>query len=328
MMPCRALTALFFLVFIAVGPSACRPAPVGARVRLGFFLTLTHAAALVGLERGELARAVAPAPLESKAFTAGPEAIEALFAGSLDACYVGPIPALNGYLRSDGRALAIVAGAAVGGAALVVRREARIGGPESLRGKRLATPQLANTQDVTLRLYLRAHGLDTTDRGGDVLVLPLTGADILSLMQRGELDGAWVPEPWVTRLIHQAGGRILVADRDAPSALLVMSRAFLHGRPDLAQRLAAAHARTIDWIHAHPDEARALAAQAIQKRGGKPLPPDQLAEAWQRVRIRAELPIAPLVELAEGARALGYLPPGDPRPAIAPRWLATDGSRP
>lgn len=299
------------LVLVAV--MAChRPPRLGERVRLGFFPTLTHGAALVGVERGTFARAIAPVVLETKAFSTGPEAIEALFAGALDACYVGPMPALNGYLRSHGEALAVVAGAATGGGALVVRREAGITTSASLHGKRLASPQLANTQDVALRLYLQQEGLITRDRGGDVQVMPIAAPDILSLMKRGALDGAWVPEPWVTRLIHEADAEILVEDRqfwpDMPSALLVASRPLLETRPDLVEKIVAAHVETVAWAGAHPTEARQLAALAIEKRGGKPLPAAQLAEAWARVELTSDPHTDSLARFAVAARRLGYLP--------------------
>jgi NitT/TauT family transport system substrate-binding protein len=300
-----------------------RPPPPGARVRLGYFPTLTHAAALIGLERGTFAEAIAPVPLEAKAFAAGPEAMEALLAGALDAAYVGPMPALSAYLRSEGRALLIVAGASSGGAAFVARRGAHL--DETLHGKKLAAPQLGNTQDVALRLYLRRRGFVTQDRGGDVQVMPIASPDQLSLMKRGALDGAWVPEPWVTRLVYEAGAEIFVDDRafwpGTPSALLVVSRALADARPDLVAKLVAAHVRTVAWARAHGDEAQALAARGIERRGMKPLPPRQLAEAWTRVELVSAPPVDALVLFADAARELGYLPSGDVRAAVTERFL-------
>src|SRR6266542_5857797 len=207
------------LLLLLLLPCGCRDAapPPGsdeaAPVRLGFFPNLTHAAALVGLLHGDLARGLAPAKLDATPFNAGPQAMEALFAGALGACYVGPAPALNGYLRSHGEKLVIVAGAAENGAGLVVRKDAGIAAARDLHGKKLATPQLGNTQDVALRRYLADEGLKTSDRGGDVQVLPLANADILALMKRKQLDGAWVPEPWLTRLLHEAGGTLFIDER-------------------------------------------------------------------------------------------------------------------
>jgi NitT/TauT family transport system substrate-binding protein len=303
-------------------------------LRIGYFPNLTHAAAMVALGRGSLQRALGPSvTIDAKLFNAGPEAMEALFAGALDACYVGPMPALNGYLRSRGEALTVVAGAASGGAGFVVREGAHIDGPEALHGKRIASPQLGNTQDIALRRYLADHGLKAKEHGGDVLVLPIANPDILSLMKSGQLDGAWVPEPWVTRLLHEAGGRLLVDERDRwperrfPTALLVVTRALAAEHPDRVRALAQANAEAVDWIAAHPDEARALVADALKQRGQKPLPPDQMAEAWSRLDVTADPMERAIDRLAADAERLGYLPrPSMERQALPPlvdhRFLA------
>jgi NitT/TauT family transport system substrate-binding protein len=281
---------------IVIALACCHRAP-SQRLRLGFFATLTHAAALIALERGSYP------PVDAKAFASGPEAIEALFAGSLDAAFVGPMPALSGFARSDGRALVVVAGAASGGAALVMR-------PHS-GGRRLASPQLGNTQDVALRTWLAQRGERSRDRGGTIEVLPLHAPDILTLMSLGKLDGAWVPEPWVTRLCHEAGAEIVVDDREfwpgMPTTLLVVARPFYEQHPDLVEKLLKAHAATVAWAHAHPVEAQELAARAIVRHGGKPLPPALLAEAWQRVELTTDPRPDQLAKLAAAARALGYL---------------------
>ncbi len=199
-------------------------------LRIGIMPSVAHAAALTAKRRGTIERAVVPRRVEWKVFGAGPAIIEAIYAGAIDAAYVGPGPAENGFLRSRGEALVVLAGAASGGAAFVVRRSAGIHGPSDLRHKRLATPQLGNTQDVALRTWLEEQGLRTNDRGGDVMVFPLDGPAILTLMKRGDLDGAWVPEPWVARLCDEAGGEVLLDERDLwpdrrfPTALLVAAR--------------------------------------------------------------------------------------------------------
>src|SRR5262249_13436144 len=158
----------------------------------------------------------------------------------LDACYVGPAPAINGYLRSHGEALVVVAGAALNGTGLVVRKDSGIKGPGDLHGKKLASPQLGNTQDVALRTYLKANGLAPKDRGGDVQGMPLANADMLALMKQKQLDGAWVPEPWTTRLIDEADGTLLVDEKDLwpdkkfPTTVLVVTKKLVAERPDVA----------------------------------------------------------------------------------------------
>src|SRR5579871_4383727 len=161
-------------------------------LRIGYMPNVTHAEALTGQARGSFQRAVGPSvKLEWTAFNAGPQIVEAIFAGALDAAYVGPGPAETGFLRSRGESLRVVAGAAAGGAALVVRKEARVKSAADLHGKSLGSPQLGNTQDIALRTWLAKNGLKTTDRGGDVQVVPTANPDLLTLMKRGKLDGAW-----------------------------------------------------------------------------------------------------------------------------------------
>ncbi|HEX6835646.1 MAG TPA: ABC transporter substrate-binding protein [Polyangia bacterium] len=291
-----------------------RSATTPTALRLGFFPNLTHGAALVGLQHGELRAALAPLEVDAKPFNAGPEAMEALFAGALDACYVGPAPAINGYLRSHGEALVIVAGAAINGAGLVVRKDANIHGPADLHGKKLASPQLGNTQDVALRMYLKDNGLQSKDRGGDVQVLPLANADILALMKQKQLDGAWVPEPWTTRLIDEAGGTLLVDEKDRwpgkkfPTTVLVVTRKLLAEHPDTVKKLVTAHVATIGWMKAHPDDARKLVDTGLQKWAKKALPEALLKKAYANVEPSPELLEAELRKQLADGRALGFLP--------------------
>jgi NitT/TauT family transport system substrate-binding protein len=314
-------------LLLGAGGCHARRAPAADGLRLGFFPNLTHAAALVGLERGTFAAALAPVAVDPRPFNAGPAAMEALFAGAIDAAYVGPAPAINGYLRSHGEALEIVAGAAEGGAGLVVRNDAGIHGAADLHGKKLATPQLGNTQDVALRTYLRNAGLRSTDRGGDVLVLPLNNADILTLMKRKELDGAWVPEPWLTRLLDEAHGTLLVDEADLwpqhrfPATVLVVTRKLADERPELVHKLVAAHAATVRWIDAHPEETLHLVDAGLRKWGKKKLPMTLLTRAFRRVHVTDRIDEPALRKQAADARALGFLPPGDLGGLVERRFL-------
>jgi NitT/TauT family transport system substrate-binding protein len=203
-----------------------------------------------------------------------------------------------------------------------------IGDARDLHGKKLATPQLGNTQDVALRRYLADQGLRTRDRGGDVQVLPLANADILTLMKRKELDGAWVPEPWLTRLLHEADGTLFVDERSRwpqhrfPTTVLVLSRQLVRERPEVARRLVAAHVATVRWIGDHRDEARAFVDEGLAKWAKKKLPPEVLAEAWERVEISERLDEAALRKQLDDARALGFAPAeGDASGMIDRRFL-------
>ena len=203
----RTATTITTLGLVAVMMAGCAsaagstPEPEEAtEVRLGYFANVTHAPALVGLEEGLFAESLGDIDLSTSVFNAGPAAIEALTAGAIDATYIGPNPSINTYIQSGGESARIVAGAATGGAALVVRPG--IDSPQQLAGTTLATPQLGNTQDVALRVYLAEQGYETDPSGGgDVSITPTENAQTLTLFQQGALDGAWLPEPWAPRML-------------------------------------------------------------------------------------------------------------------------------
>ena len=261
-------------------------------IRVGAFPNITHAQAMVGKANGWFDKAMgSQVKIQWTSFNAGPSAIEALFAGAIDMTYVGPNPAINGYVRSNGEALRVVAGAASGGASLVVRNDSGINKPEDFHGKRVASPQFGNTQDVALRNWLKRYGLKTTDKGGDVQIVPMANPDQLTLFLRKDLDAAWAPEPWATRLIHEGNGRLLVDERTLwPDGqfvigLLVVNTKFLKAHPDLVKSWIRAHVDLTDWIRGHQPEAKRLLNQQIQAETGKALPPAVLDEAFSRMQV-------------------------------------------
>jgi NitT/TauT family transport system substrate-binding protein len=224
-------------------------------------------------------------------FNAGPAAIEALFGGAIDMAYVGPNPAINGYVRSNGEAVRVIAGAASGGASLVVRNDSGIQTAQDFHGKRVASPQFGNTQDVALRNWLKGLGMKTTDKGGDVQIIPMANPDQLTLFLKKELDAAWAPEPWATRLIHDGNGRLFLDERTLwPDGqfvigLLVVNTKFLKSHPDLVKNWIRANVDLTDWINAHPLEAKKLLNQQIQAETGKALPQAVLDEAFTRMKV-------------------------------------------
>src|SRR5579859_6739839 len=194
-----------WLVLVSIGTSGFGQTVI----RVGAFPNITHAQAMVGKANGTFQKALGPGvKIEWTSFNAGPSAIEALFAGAIDMTYVGPNPTISGYLRSNGEALRVIAGAASGGASLVVRSDSGINKPEDFHGKRVGSPQLGNTQDVALRAWLKAHGMKPTDKGGDVQVVPLANPDQLTMFLQKQLDASWAPEPWATRLIHEGNAHL------------------------------------------------------------------------------------------------------------------------
>jgi NitT/TauT family transport system substrate-binding protein len=289
----------------------------GTVLRLGYFPNVTHAAALVGIEEGMIAEALGDGvELQAQAFNAGPDVIEAIFNGALDASFIGPNPAINGFTRSGGEALRIVSGATSGGAALVVRDG--ITSPEDLEGTTLATPQLGNTQDVALRAWLAEQGLESDlEGGGDVSVSPQSNGDALAAFVAGEIDGAWVPEPWATRMIEEGGGSVLVDERDLwpdgrfVTTHLIVATEFLEAHPDVVRDLLAGHVAATDALNNDPEAAQAVVSAAIAELTDTELPEGTLAAAWQKMEFTVDPIAASLTESANDAVELGLLDSAD-----------------
>jgi NitT/TauT family transport system substrate-binding protein len=265
-------------------------------MRLGYFANVTHAAAIIGVNRGFIAKELGPTKLETQIFDAGPAAVEALFGGSLDAAYLGPSPAINAFARSDGKAIRIIAGATSGGAELVVRPG--INTAADLRGTTLASPELGNTQDVALRSWLSNQGLrNSVQGGGDVTIAPTRNADTLQLFKSGKLAGAWMPEPWASRLVLEAGAKVLVDERDLWPAgqfvttHLIVRTDFLQRHPQTVEALLRGHVDAVQWATQHPAEAKTAVNDGINALTGKPLQADVIDRAWQGLTVTDD-PIA------------------------------------
>lgn len=283
-------------------------------LHLGYFANITHSQPLVGLENGIFQEELGDhVTIEEKTFNAGPAAIEALFAGEIDATFIGPNPAINGYIQSGGEALRIVAGATSGGALFIVDPDAGITEPSDLNGKKIATPQLGNTQDVALRAWLIANGLGAKESGGDVDVQPIANADTLALFQQGELDGAWVPEPWGTRLIQEAAGELYLNEAELwpngkyVTTHLIVSTELLEERPDVVKGLVRATVKTTEWINDNPEEAKTIVNQRIEEITGAALPQAVIDAAWENIEITYDPVASSLVKSADDAYELGYL---------------------
>lgn len=290
-------------------------APIGNRIplRIAYFPNVTHAPALVGMARHEFDRDLPGYAIDAKVVNAGPEAMEALLAGELDFAYVGPSPAINTYLKTQGRAVRIVAGACSGGASLVARAGVSIHSVGDLDGKRVAVPQLGGTQDVSCRHFLALNGLAPREQGGTVEIVPIKNPDILALFRQGQLDAAWAPEPWAARLKHDTGATTVVDERDLwpgrrfTTTVLVVRKAFADQHPDAVQEFARANRETIAWIQAHPADAQAAVNGELKRLTGKPLPNDVLQEAWSRVAFTDDPDRSSVVAFAEAAQKAGYL---------------------
>lgn len=283
-------------------------------IRVGAFPNITHAQPMIGKANGWFEKALGPnVRIEWSSFNAGPSAIEALLADALDMTYVGPNPAINGYVRSNGEALRIIAGATSGGAALVVRGDEAISRPEDFHGKRIASPQLGNTQDVALRAWLRANRLKTRDKGGDVEVMPVSNPDQLTLFLKKQIDAAWAPEPWASRLVHEANARIFLDESSLwpkgqfLTTELVVSSRFLKSHPDLVKTWLGAHVQLTNWINSHIPQAKQILNQQIQKETGKALAPAVLDDSFGRLQITYDPLQGALARAAQLAFDAGFL---------------------
>lgn len=283
-------------------------------IRVGAFPNITHPQAMVGKANGTFEKALGSnVRIEWKTFNAGPSAIEALFAGAIDMTYIGPNPTISGYVRSNGEVLRVIAGASSGGAALVVRNDSGIQKPSDFHGKKVASPQLGNTQDVALRGWMKANGLKSTDKGGDVQVIPLANPDQLTLFLKKQLDAAWAPEPWATRLIREGNGRLFLDERSLwPNgqfvcADLVVSTKFLKEHPDVVKNWLRTHVELTDWINGHLPEAKKVLNQQIQKETGKALPDTVLDEAFGRLQVSYDPLRNSLLNSAKSAFDAGFL---------------------
>jgi NitT/TauT family transport system substrate-binding protein len=313
--------ALFLATVAAVGligpttAAGAAPKQDDVTLRLGYFPNVTHATALVGVESGLFEEKLGnDAQLEPSTFNAGPQVVEALNSDALDASYIGPNPAINAFAHSNGEAIRIVSGATSGGAFLVVKPS--IKGAKDLEGKQIATPQLGNTQDVALRTWLKKKGYKTdTAGGGDVSVVPQENGQTLDLFKQGEIDGAWVPEPWATRLVQEGGGKILVDERKLwpdgryVTTHLIVQTEFLEDHPDVVKKLLEGHVAANTLIANDTNRAEQLVGQGIDKATGKPIAPELVTASFKNLVFTNDPVASSLRKSAKDAEAVGLLRP-------------------
>jgi NitT/TauT family transport system substrate-binding protein len=301
------------VAMIAFGTSASNSSPENT-VRVAFFPNLGHSIAIVGTEKGIFAEKLGnQTVIEIRLFDSGPQVIESIFANEIDLAYVGPGPAINGFVKSDGKALKILAGAASGGVSLVIHPNSKIESVADFPGKRIAAPQIGNTQDISLRNYLYQNNLKPAEKGGSIYVINVVNPDIFTLFSKGELDAAWVPEPWASRLVQQLGGIRLFQEKDLwpdqkfSSAVLIVRSEFLEKHPDIVQKWVEAHMQTSNWINEHPAETKLIFNDFLKKKTGKTFPSEILNEAFSNLQITSDPIESSINTFAERANALGYL---------------------
>lgn len=302
------ITACASAVSSALAHSGVAPDRPADEVRLGYFANVTHAQAVLGVDSGDFAQAVGPAKLTTRIFNAGPSLVEALFAGEIDIGYVGPSPALNAHLQSRGKGIRVIAGAAANGVVIVARAGSGIEKLEDLKGKRVATPQLGNTQDVSARHYLlKVLGQANADN-----VIPVPNSEQASMMSRGEIDAAWAVEPWGSRLVADAGAKAIGEEKDLwPDkmfvlTLIVVSPEYLAKHADVVEKILAAHCAWTSRLVADPLKHAVELESALEKLTGKKLSSKTITDSLARVKFTNDPLPESMKTFAQWAYDLGH----------------------
>jgi len=282
-------------------------------IRFGHFPNITHAQGVIAQAlsrqgKGWFEERLGPnVQIQWFTYNAGPSAMEAIFARSLDVTYVGPSPALNAYFKSNSEEIRVISGAANAGAALLVKDDSPIKTPNDFRGKKIATPQLGNTQDISCRAWLKAQGFRVTLTGGDATVIPTANPDQLGLFQTGGVDAVWTVEPWVTRLERDAKARVFLEDKATITTWLVSSVKFLHDRRDLAKKIADANVELTKWIQQNQAEAQKLLVAELKAETRADFAPDAVAQAWNRIQFTSDISRDLISKSVQDGKDAGFL---------------------
>jgi NitT/TauT family transport system substrate-binding protein len=283
------------------------------KIRVAFFPNIGHAVPIVGYESGIFADGLGNKTLiETKIFDSGPQVIESIFARSIDLAYVGPGPAINGFLKSE-HEMIIISGAASGGASFVVHPNSEINSVEDFSGKKIAAPQIGNTQDVSLRNYLLENGLAPAQKGGSVVIFNIANPDIYTLFVKGDIDGAWVPEPWATIFVQELGGKRLFYEEDIwpnkefASVLLIGRTDYIEKHPEIIQKWIESHDKTVNWINTNPNKSEVIFNEFMKKTLGESLPEAIVSESLSNLEITSDPIPESIAIFAQQADSLGYL---------------------
>jgi len=283
-------------------------------LRIGYFPNIGHAVPIVGIEKGFFQESIGnQTKIETRVFDSGPQAIEALFANSIDIAYVGPGPAVNGFLNSENHNIKILGGAASGGTSFIVHPNSEINSISEFAGKKIAAPQIGNTQDVSLRHHLSENGLKPAEKGGSVIVYNISNPDIYTLFVKGDIDGAWVTEPWATILETELGGKRLFHEEELwphnefASVLLIGNVDYVEQNPTIIANFLQSHHETVTWINTNPVETRITFNNFLNSYLGQSLSDDVIDIALSNLVITADPIPNSVYSFAEKADALGYL---------------------
>jgi NitT/TauT family transport system substrate-binding protein len=298
---------------ILVAAFVSGPVSGETKIRVGHFPNITHAQGVIAhaLSRqgkGWFEQRLGPdTKIEWFVYNAGPSAMEAIFAKSIDLTYVGSGPALNAYTKSKGQEIRLIAGAANAGSGLVVQPDQNLKAAADFRGKKIATPQLGNTQDISCRAWLSEGGLKITQLGGDAQVLPTQNPDQLGLFRGKKVDAVWTVEPWLSRLEQEASGKVIVEEKEVATTILVSSVKFLNEQRDLAKKFAQAHAELTDWIIKNPEEAQRLIKAELLEETKSDMTPQVIASAWKRIAFTSETPRVAVEKFMQNSARAGFI---------------------
>jgi NitT/TauT family transport system substrate-binding protein len=283
-------------------------------LRIAYFPNIGHAVPIVGIENNFfLEKLSSDTKIESRIFDSGPQVIESLFANSVDIAYVGPGPAINGFLNSENNNIQILSGAASGGASFIVHPESEINSASDFSGKKIAAPQIGNTQDVSLRHYLSENNLKPAEKGGSVIIYNISNPDIYTLFVKGDIDGAWVAEPWATILETELNGKRLFFEEDLwpnkqfASVLLIANTDYVKKNPELISKFLLSHHHTVDWINENPLETRIIFNNFLKSHLGQSLSDDVVDISLSNLEITTNPVKDSVYSFAEKANVLGYL---------------------
>ena len=281
-------------------PAATSPA---AELRLGYFPNITHAPAIIGMANGYFTQELGSTKLTTQTFNAGGDEIAALLGGSLDAGFIGSSPAINGFAKSNGEGVRVIAGSTSGGAQLVVSPD--ITSPEQLKGKIIATPQKGNTQDVALKKWLKENNLD-----GQVTVQNLDNPRTLDLFRTNQIAGGWLPEPWSSRLVD-AGAKVLVDEKTLwpngqfPTTVLIVRTQYLQEHPDTVSALIRGEQKAVDFTTTNAADAKKVTNDSIKQLTGSSLAPAVLDRSFTELQFTLDPLAATFPQLAKDSVTAG-----------------------
>ena len=283
-------------------------------IRIAYFPNIGHAIPIIGIEKGFFAEKISTdTKIETRVFDSGPQVIESLFANSVDVAYVGPGPAINGFLNSENKNIQILAGAASGGASFIVHPNSEINSASDFVGKKIAAPQIGNTQDVSLRHYLSENNLKPAEKGGSVIIYNISNPDIYTLFVKGDIDGAWVAEPWATILETELGGDRLFFEEDLwpnkefASVLLIANIDYVEKNPEIISDFLISHHEIVKWINDNPVETRIVFNTFLKSHLGQSLSDNVVDISLSNLKITSDPVKDSVYSFAEKANVLGYL---------------------